>query len=211
MYKNLIKEDHYVTQEWNAWRWPHYRYWEFRHKGIDFGTRSKKVPCYAIYQGSIVYAGKNGGWGNYVELYNPLLDRTFQYAHLDSVSVKPNQRIAKGTEIGIIGTTGVSDGIHLHFGVYGENKKYENPVPYLEGIKRPLNEIEMIIKNLSKLQKKKMEDLEKGNTVLAFADGKTYVVRDNKKRELPSEEALINVLSAGTTKEDIDKIPDATD
>ena len=211
MYKNLIKDDHYTTQKWNAIRFiKAYQSWGFRHKGIDFGTHDKRVPCYAITNGRIIYAGENGGWGNYVELYDPILDKIFQYAHLDSINVEANQKVKVGTEIGIIGTTGISTGIHLHFGVYSNNghkKKYENPIPYLEKLIKPLTEIEMIIKNLSKLQKKKIEDLEKGNTVLAFAEGKAYVIRNSKKKELPVEEALINVLAAGTTKEDIDKIP----
>jgi len=209
MYKNLIKEDHYVTQGWNAWRWPYYRYWEYRHKGIDFGTHNKKVPFYAIVDGMVMSSGLDGGWGLKLELYNKELDRYFVHAHADSLNTFQGEGVKKGDQLGIVGTTGFSDGIHLHFGVYKKTwhgKQWEDPTPYLIN---PLTEAEMIIQNLSEVQKKRIKDLQEGKTILAFADGKTYVIRDSKKKELPPEEALINVLAAGTTKENIDKIPNS--
>ena len=212
MYKNLIKEDHYVTQGWNNWssRYLKIPGWWGYHKGIDFGTHRKKVPFYAIVDGMIMSSGLDGGWGLKIELYNKALDRYFVHAHADSLNTFQGERVTKGTQLGVVGTTGMSDGIHLHFGVYKKvwwGKQWEDPTPYLTT--HQLNETEMIIQNLSKVQKKKIKDLEKGNTVLAFAEGKAYVIRNSKKKELPVQEALINALAAGTTKENIDKIPNS--
>ena len=43
------------------------------------------------------------------------------YAHLSSVSISTGASIATGKKIGAVGSTGVSTGAHLHFGIYNPN------------------------------------------------------------------------------------------
>ncbi len=43
------------------------------------------------------------------------------YAHLSSVSVSTDASIATGKKIGAVGSTGISTGAHLHFGIYNPN------------------------------------------------------------------------------------------
>jgi murein DD-endopeptidase MepM/ murein hydrolase activator NlpD len=42
-------------------------------------------------------------------------NRATLYAHLDSISVKFNQKVSKGDMIGLSGSTGNCSGPHLHF------------------------------------------------------------------------------------------------
>lgn len=42
------------------------------------------------------------------------------YAHLDEVVVKKGDYINKGTELGVVGSTGRTDKIHLHYEVCNE-------------------------------------------------------------------------------------------
>ncbi|MBE0617339.1 MAG: M23 family metallopeptidase, partial [Proteobacteria bacterium] len=53
------------------------------------------------------------------------------YGHLDRVLVKEGQRVARGQEIGKMGSTGRrSTGPHLHYAVRTDGK-YVNPKNYL--------------------------------------------------------------------------------
>ncbi|SIC90552.1 metalloendopeptidase-like membrane protein [Mycobacteroides abscessus subsp. abscessus] len=52
------------------------------------------------------------------------------YAHLDSIDVKIGQTVPKGTKIGMMGSTGDSTGVHLHFEVY-KNGSLQDPLKYV--------------------------------------------------------------------------------
>ncbi|MYM33231.1 peptidoglycan DD-metalloendopeptidase family protein [Duganella sp. FT94W] len=88
------------------------------HKGIDFRA-AKGTPVYATASGTIIAAGPiaegDGKYGNAV-----IIDHGPQhslYAHLDSVSVQPGQRVQAGQLIGAVGETGLATGPHLHLEV----------------------------------------------------------------------------------------------
>ncbi len=59
-----------------------------------------------------------GGYGNSVEIKNGD-GVSALYGHLSVIEVSAGQTVAKGEEIGIMGTTGVSTGTHLHFELRG--------------------------------------------------------------------------------------------
>lgn len=64
------------------------------------------------------------------------------YYHLKSNSIVVNvgQRVARGQKLGIIGTTGVSTGIHLHFQIdYGNSNNSINPYDYVFNGKEIIN------------------------------------------------------------------------
>lgn len=101
------------------------------HKGIDIArtNRSTSPPIFAADSGTVVSAGSSGAYGNRVVIDHNNGMRTV-YAHLASISVKPGQTVSRGSKIGVMGTTGRSTGIHLHFEVY-VNGSLQNPMKYL--------------------------------------------------------------------------------
>lgn len=102
--------------------------WGSYHKGIDIARPSNRT-IRAADNGVVVFAGWDGGYGNKVVINHNNGMKTV-YAHLASISVSVGQTVPKGTKIGVMGSTGNSTGIHLHFEVY-KNGKLQNPLDYL--------------------------------------------------------------------------------
>jgi len=106
-----------------GWRWGK------MHKGIDI-ARPSNYTIKAADNGKVVFAGwDSGGYGNKIIIDHGNGYRTV-YAHLKSISVSVGQTVPKGSKIGIMGSTGYSTGIHLHFEIY-KNGQLQNPLNYL--------------------------------------------------------------------------------
>lgn len=104
-----------------------YRWGQF-HKGIDIARPSDKT-IKAADNGIVESTGWSGGYGNKVVVDHQNGYKTV-YAHLDSISVEVGETVPKGTELGIMGSTGNSTGVHLHFEVYKDGDLV-NPLDYL--------------------------------------------------------------------------------
>ena len=83
------------------------------HTGIDLRGDTGE-PVRATATGTVTIAGRQGGYGNMVEIShgNGLATR---FGHLSSISVKVGQVVRIGEIIGNIGSTGFSTGPHLHY------------------------------------------------------------------------------------------------
>lgn len=98
------------------------------HPGIDFkGQKGDAVKCTA--NGTVVYAGWFGGYGNCVRIQH-LNSLETLYGHLSRIEVKVGQKVELGDVVGRVGSTGHSTGTHLHYEVR-KNGKPINPVKYL--------------------------------------------------------------------------------
>ncbi|SEK89309.1 Septal ring factor EnvC, activator of murein hydrolases AmiA and AmiB [Carnobacterium iners] len=98
------------------------------HGGTDFGGNGAIVAA----QGGVVeVAGYDSGWGNHVTINHGNGLKTL-YAHMvsGSLAVAPGQNVSQGQHLGIMGTTGSSTGVHLHFEVYVNGNRV-NPASYL--------------------------------------------------------------------------------
>lgn len=87
--------------------------WGGFHPGIDIAV-STGVPIAAAGGGTVVVAGPNGGYGNFVVIDHHNGYST-AYAHQSRIAVSEGQNVAQGEVIGYVGTTGFSTGPHLHF------------------------------------------------------------------------------------------------
>lgn len=84
------------------------------HRGVDFAAPTG-TPVYAAGDGVIAFAGKKGGYGNYVQVRHDKKYAT-AYAHLSRFGkIKSGQKVRQGQVIGYVGTTGRSTGPHLHY------------------------------------------------------------------------------------------------
>ncbi|WP_408008793.1 peptidoglycan DD-metalloendopeptidase family protein [Pseudalkalibacillus sp. A8] len=103
--------------------------WGRDHKGIDIARPSER-SILAADNGKVISAGyTTGGYGNKIEISHNNGFKTV-YAHLASISVSPGQTVKKGQKIGVMGSTGNSTGVHLHFELY-KNGALQNPLNYV--------------------------------------------------------------------------------
>jgi murein DD-endopeptidase MepM/ murein hydrolase activator NlpD len=85
------------------------------HNGIDYGTPTG-TPVWAVADGVVTKAGWDRGGGNMVCLRHALSLETC-YLHLSKINVKANERVFQKDVLGESGSTGLSTGPHLHFGM----------------------------------------------------------------------------------------------
>jgi len=72
--------------------------------------------------GNYVYLEHEGGWRTY-----------YRHMRFGSVTVAAGQTVKAGQQLGVMGTTGQSTGIHLHFEIHNPAGAPVDPAPYLAG------------------------------------------------------------------------------
>lgn len=102
------------------------------HKGVDIGARTPGVsgdPIYAVDNGVVAVAEWNSSAGNWIWIShgNGLYS---VYMHSSKLLVSVGQTVNRGDTIALMGTTGQSNGVHLHIGAR-LNGAYVNPWTYL--------------------------------------------------------------------------------
>ena len=99
------------------------------HNGIDMAC-AQGTPIYATRAGTVTTASyQAGGAGNYVSI-NHGDGFASIYMHMTHYVVSKGQAVSAGQVIGYMGSTGISTGSHLHFGIM-YNGKYVNPANYV--------------------------------------------------------------------------------
>ena len=99
------------------------------HNGIDMAC-AQGTPIYATRAGKVTQASyQAGGAGNYVSI-NHLDGFSSIYMHMTHYVVSVGQTVSAGQLIGYVGSTGLSTGPHLHFGVSYAGT-YVNPLAYI--------------------------------------------------------------------------------
>jgi len=136
-----------------GWRIHPIRRVRAHHNGEDLVHRESDAPVLAIYDGVVTEArpakgryqnGEPKGYGYFVAVRHKINGKFYValYAHLvkNSFMVRKGQRVKAGQPLGIMGTSGASTGIHLHFEIH-EGKKFGwssngvgflDPIPFLE-------------------------------------------------------------------------------
>jgi len=85
------------------------------HPGLDMVPLSDERAT-AVMDGTVEFAGNDGAYGNSVILVHSSRVRT-RYAHLRQINVREGQTIHTGDILGVVGSTGMSTGRHLHYEV----------------------------------------------------------------------------------------------
>ncbi|WP_331774169.1 peptidoglycan DD-metalloendopeptidase family protein [Sulfurospirillum sp. 1612] len=88
------------------------------HLGIDYAA-PRGTPVKAARAGRIIFAGRKGGYGNTIIIAHEGGYKTL-YGHLKKFKrgIKRGKHVKKGQVVAYVGSTGLSTGPHLHFGLY---------------------------------------------------------------------------------------------
>ena len=116
-----------VTSEYGYRIHPVYGTRKF-HSGIDIAA-PKGTVIYAAADGVVTLAATSGGYGQCI-IINHGSGLATLYGHCSQIDVSKGQSVSKGDRIGLVGSTGVSTGPHLHFEVR-ENGATKNPREYI--------------------------------------------------------------------------------
>jgi murein DD-endopeptidase MepM/ murein hydrolase activator NlpD len=84
------------------------------------------MPIFSATDGIVGYAGRKGGYGNFVQV-NHGGGLATGYGHMSRIVASPGQRVRQGQIIGYVGSTGLSTGPHLHYELY-RNGRPVNPM-----------------------------------------------------------------------------------
>ncbi len=98
------------------------------HTGLDIAASTGTV-IHAAGDGSVVFSGRWGGYGNCVIIDHGGGMATL-YGHCSRLAVAEGQSVRQGQTIGYVGSTGMSTGPHLHFEVRKDGRTVD-PMGYL--------------------------------------------------------------------------------
>ena len=85
------------------------------HTGLDIANR-RGSPVWAANSGVVVLAKEQAIFGNVVIVHHGQGVST-SYNHLNRIDVTEGQKVEKGHQVGLLGSTGQSTGPHLHWGL----------------------------------------------------------------------------------------------
>ena len=97
------------------------------HSGVDIGA-SYGTNVLAADGGTVTTATYNSAYGNYV-IINHGNGTSTLYGHMSKLLVNAGQSVSQGQVIGLVGSTGLSTGPHLHFEIYVGGSRV-NPLNY---------------------------------------------------------------------------------
>ena len=99
------------------------------HNGVDMAC-AQGTPIYATRAGKVTTASYQAGGAGYYVSINHLDGFSSIYMHMTHFVVSAGQSVSQGQLIGYVGSTGISTGPHLHFGISYAGS-YVNPLAYI--------------------------------------------------------------------------------
>ena len=110
---------YYISSGFGIRKDPFRKTWA-HHYGLDMAGWWK-TPIYAPADGTVIRAGWNGAYGNFIEIDHGNGFRS-RYGHLSRILVKKGDHVTLEQKIGLMGTTGRSTSPHLHYEIWFNGK-----------------------------------------------------------------------------------------
>jgi murein DD-endopeptidase MepM/ murein hydrolase activator NlpD len=167
--------------------------WGRIHHGLDLSLRTGD-SVFSAFDGIVRYAEfNNGGYGNCVIVrhFNGL---ETLYAHLSKIKVSANQMVQAGDLVGLGGSTGRSDGPHLHFETRYKDFSFD-PYSYIDKNTNTLISDSLILLKAKLINYRYPTDAKNKTNVLADEKGvkdpiKKYSAGNKSKYPSPQKKAV---------------------
>lgn len=101
------------------------------HGGMDIGA-PQGTQIVAAFPGTVSIAGVYGGYGNAVMIEHSNGMKSL-YGHMSAIQTSVGAQVNAGQAIGLVGSTGISTGAHLHYEIRDGNGSPVDPLPYYNG------------------------------------------------------------------------------
>lgn len=125
---SIMPTQGWLTSEFSRSRYHPILHLSRPHEGIDV-VAPMGAPIEAPGAGVVVEAGTKAGYGLTVVIDHGYGIET-RFAHASKILVRPGQRVARGTRIALVGSTGLATGPHLHYEVH-VNGRPVDPLKYV--------------------------------------------------------------------------------
>ena len=109
----------------------------------------------------VVSRGTRGGYGKSLKLKCGAYE--FFFAHLSSYKVKKGQAVKKGQVVGLMGTTGRSSGVHLHFETFKNGRRIDPLKVYGNNPKKLCDRVDKPKKKYGQKRSRKYQKSKKRN------------------------------------------------
>jgi murein DD-endopeptidase MepM/ murein hydrolase activator NlpD len=131
------------------------------HKGVDFAA-STGTPILASGGGTVEFAGKYKGYGNFIKIRHNSQYQT-AYGHLSRFAkgLSKGDKVKQGQVIGYVGSTGLATGPHLHYEVLVDGKNMNPMKLKFAGRKldkKELRQFEAVKADIKKLRQQLVEE-----------------------------------------------------
>jgi murein DD-endopeptidase MepM/ murein hydrolase activator NlpD len=115
------------------------------HEGQDLLVAAG-TPLVAVADSIVLETGNDGGRGNYISLYDPAANRTYNYFHMLAPTLaRQGRHLQAGQRVGRVGCTGSCWGDHLHFELRAGRDPYGpvlNPTSFLHRLEDHSNPLQ---------------------------------------------------------------------
>lgn len=93
------------------------------HRGVDFGAPIG-TPIYAAGDGTVSFAAKKGGYGNYLMIrHSGTYSSAYGHVQRFARGITPGKKVKQGQIVAYVGNTGMSTGPHLHYEILANNQQ----------------------------------------------------------------------------------------
>lgn len=120
----------YITAQF-GWRTDPFTKKKTFHEGIDIGVLNPETVVYSTAKGVVSTLDYDTSKGLHIVINHSFGFQT-KYYHLGNFFVRKGQQVSASQEIGIVGNTGRSTGIHLHYEIHFNGSPFD-PLFLTEG------------------------------------------------------------------------------